>query len=88
MEAFVSLARDEGFLTRLRIGLARLDLTIGPACHSSCTVELRWGTGGAGIPSKASIDVLAFANEDGHVVLKVPEKQKTRLAPRIRSAGS
>ncbi len=79
---------DEGFLIRLRIGFARLDLAIGPASHSSCTVELHQGTGGAGIPSEASIDVLAFANEDGHVVLKVPDKQKTRLSPRIPSAGS
>ena len=52
--------RDEGFLTRLRIGSARHDLAIGPAVIVLCTVDVRSGTGGAGIPNDASI--ILFSN--------------------------
>src|SRR6202012_1312654 len=59
-EALIPFYKDECFLTRLRIGSARHDLTIGPAVIVLCKVDVRSGTGGAGIPNDASI--ILFSN--------------------------
>ena len=53
-----------------RIGTTRSCDRAG--CHSSCTVDVCKGTGGAGIPNNASI--ILFSN--------TRLKQKTRLSPR------
>jgi hypothetical protein len=47
-----------------------IDLAILAGCHISCTVDVRKGTGGAGIPNDASI-----------ICSQNPDPNKKRLTP-------
>jgi hypothetical protein len=87
MEAFNRIATDEGFLTRLRIGLARLDLTIGSACHSSlygrCSQGDRWSRN-----PERRIDRSSTSVRRSNRCSQSSGQQKTRLSPRNLPAGS